>query len=133
MLLSRLVQSQRRAALRLERAVFLVHPWLLVVALAIILGCRQEWLVLGGALLLGLGIGPVYPQMLSRVLSYGEGGNTVFMLAGCGASVLPLMTGLVSNWTGSLRAGLTVPLACAVAMGCIALLVSRRERDVALV
>jgi fucose permease len=132
MLVSRLVQSQRRAAMRLDRAVFRVHPWVLVVALGMIVGFRQEGLVLAGALLLGLGIGPLYPQMLSRVLSYGEGGNTVFMLAGCGASVLPLLTGLVSSWTGSLRAGLGVPLAGAVVMGCVAVVVSGRERDAAL-
>jgi fucose permease len=127
MLLSRLVQSQRRAAMRLDRAVFRVHPWVLVVALGMIVGFRQEGLVLAGALLLGLGIGPLYPQMLSRVLSYGEGGNTVFILAGCGASVLPLLTGLVSSWTGSLRAGLMMPLAGAVVMGCVAAVVSRRD------
>jgi fucose permease len=131
MLLSRLVQSQRRAAMRLDRAVFLIHPWALVAALGMILGFRHEPVVLAGALLLGLGIGPLYPQMLSRVLSYGEGGNTVFILAGCGASLLPLLTGLVSSWTGSLRAGLMVPMAGAFTMGCVALLISRRERDAA--
>jgi FHS family glucose/mannose:H+ symporter-like MFS transporter len=129
MLLSRLLQSQRSLSVRMQRAVFVVNPWLLVLAMAAILGSRQEPLMLAGALLLGLAAGPIYPQMLSRVLSYGEGGNTVFILAGCGASLLPLLTGLVSHSTGSLRAGLIVPLLGAITMGCAALLFLRRENQ----
>jgi fucose permease len=33
-----------------------------------------------------------------------------------GASILPLMTGALSNWTHSLRAGLGVPLLAAAVM-----------------
>jgi len=129
MLLSRLIQSLRRAAARLDRLVFLVNPWVLAFALTLILATRHDALMLSGALLLGAAIGPVYPQMLARVLSYGEGGNTVFILAGCGASLLPLLTGLVSSWTGSLRAGLLVPLAGVLTMACAALAFLRRERS----
>jgi len=127
MLLSRLLQSQRGLAARLDRITFLLNPWLLVLAMAAILGSHHEPLMLAGALLLGIGVGPIYPQMLSRVLSYGEGGNTVFILAGMGASLLPLLTGLVSNWANSLRAGLIVPLAGAITMGFAALIFQRRE------
>ena len=41
--------------------------------------------------------------------------------------LLPLLTGLVSGWTGSLRAGLGVPLAGAVVMGCLGLAGWRSE------
>jgi fucose permease len=84
-----------------------------------------------GALLLGLAIGPMYPLLLSLALRRGEAGNMVFVAAGCGASLLPLLTGLVSGWTGSLRAGLGVPLVGAVVMGCLSLASWRSESSVA--
>ena len=69
--------------------------------------------MLAGALLLGLAIGPMYPLLLTIALRQGEAGNVVFVMAGCGASLLPLLTGLVSKWSGSLRIGLGVPLVAA--------------------
>jgi fucose permease len=61
----------------------------------------------------------MYPLLLALALRRGEGGNAIFVLAGAGASLLPLLTGLVSGWTGSLRAGLGVPLLGAFVMACL--------------
>ena len=85
--------------------------------------------MLAGALLLGLAIGPMYPLLLALALRHGEASNVVFVMAGCGASLLPLLTGLVSKWSGSLRIGLGVPLVAAVVMGCLGL-AARRRKDI---
>ena len=78
--------------------------------------------MLAGALLLGLAIGPMYPLLLTLALGQGEAGNVVFVMAGCGASLLPLLTGLISKWSGSLRIGLSVPLIATFVMGCLGLM-----------
>jgi len=67
------------------------------------------------ALLVGLGIGPVYPLLLSIVLRQRET-RGVFVLAGIGSSALPLATGALSGSVHSLSAGLCVPLAAASMM-----------------
>ena len=85
--------------------------------------------MLAGALLLGLAIGPMYPLLLALALRRGEAGNIVFVLAGCGASLLPLLTGVVSDRTGSLRAGLGIPLAGSLLMATVALAGWRSERS----
>jgi fucose permease len=67
------------------------------------------------ALMVGFGAGPVYPLLLSIVLRQRET-RGVFVLAGVGASALPLATGALSAWLHSLSAGLCVPLAAASMM-----------------
>jgi len=116
LLLSRLVQSNRRVSASTAKPLLRLNPWLMAAALALLVAANGGALVLVAALLLGLGIGPMYPSVLARVLHRGEGGNAVFVAAGIGSSVLPLLTGLVSGWTGSLRFGLCVPLVASVAM-----------------
>jgi fucose permease len=61
----------------------------------------------------------MYPLLLALALRHGEGRNLIFVIAGAGASFLPLLTGLVSGWAGSLRAGLGVPLLGALTMACL--------------
>jgi len=126
-LLSRLVQSHREVALRSQGIALRFAPWLMVAGLLLLLAGHGEWPMLAGATLLGVGVGPVYPLLVALVLGHGEAGNIVFLAGGIGASSLPLLTGLVSGWSGSLGVGLTVPLAACVAMGTIAL-VSRDVR-----
>ena len=72
------------------------------------------------ALAVGLGAGPVYPLLLSIVLRQRES-RGVFVLAGVGASALPLATGALSGWLHSLSAGLCVPLAAASMMTVLSL------------
>jgi len=127
LLLSRLVQSNRRVAASTAKPLLRLSPWLMSAALALLVAANGGALVPVAALLLGLGIGPMYPTVLARVLHRGEGGNAVFVAAGIGASVLPLLTGLVSGWTGSLRFGLCVPLFAALAMALCGWMVARRD------
>jgi len=121
MLVSRFLQSHRRIATASAMPLMVCGPWLISAALGVLLLSSGGLSMLAGALLLGLAIGPMYPLLLALALRRGEAGNVVFVAAGCGAALLPLLTGLVSGWTGSLRAGLGVSLAGAVAMGCLGL------------
>jgi MFS transporter, FHS family, glucose/mannose:H+ symporter len=127
MLLSRLVQSHERVARESVRLLLWLSPWLIAAALALMIGESGGFVLLVAALILGLAIGPMYPLMLALVLRRGEGGNAVFLAGGIGASMLPLLTGVVSGATGSLRSGLGVPLVGAALMGCAGLFVVRTE------
>jgi FHS family glucose/mannose:H+ symporter-like MFS transporter len=71
----------------------------------------------------GLGLAAIYPILVAwMVKAFGERsrriGAIMFALAGLGAAVMPWFVGLTSTGTGSLRAGLLVPLA-----GCLAMFV----------
>ena len=70
----------------------------------------------------------MYPLLLALALRHVETRNVIFVIAGAGASLLPLITGLVSGWTGSLRAGLGVPLLGALTMACLGWAQSSLER-----
>jgi MFS transporter, FHS family, glucose/mannose:H+ symporter len=129
MLVSRFIQSHRRIATASALALFVGGPWLMSAALGVLLISTGGASMLAGALLLGLAIGPMYPLLLALALRHGEASNVVFVMAGCGASLLPLLTGLVSKWSGSLRIGLGVPLVAAVVMGCLGL-AARRRKDI---
>ena len=120
-LLSRMLQSHREMAVRTQDAALRLAPWLMSAGLLLLLIGHGELWMLGGAALLGFGIGPIYPLLVALVLRHGEAGNIVFLAGGIGASSLPLLTGLVSGRAGSLAIGLTVPLAASVAMGLIGL------------
>jgi FHS family glucose/mannose:H+ symporter-like MFS transporter len=128
LLLSRLIQSQRTLATATQELVLKVSPWLMSLALLLIIVRPQGGYILAGALLLGLAIGPVYPLVLSLLLEYGEAGNVMFLAGGIGASALPLFTGLVSGWTRSLASGLSVPLAGSVMMGIFAIAYRKTQK-----
>ncbi|WP_117297746.1 MFS transporter [Paracidobacterium acidisoli] len=62
----------------------------------------------------GLGCGPVFPLLTSRL--FARSGSSrhvgwVFAACGCGGAILPWTMGLVSTGTGSLRTAFAVPLA----------------------
>ena len=116
MLLSRLLHSNRAFAARLQSPWLIGGPALMTAALALMLTAHKGLPVTLAALLLGLAIGPMYPLLLALALDHDEFGNFAFVIAGCGAALLPLLTGLISAATGSLRAGLAVPLAGAALM-----------------
>jgi fucose permease len=84
--------------------------------------------VAAGALLAGLGVGPLYPLILGLVLDRGEARNLVFLAGGIGSSTLPLLTGIVSDRTGSLTIGLTLPLAASIAMALLAIDATRHRQ-----
>jgi fucose permease len=70
---------------------------------------QGEVAFLAAASLLGFGIGPVYPLLLSWALRFQRGG-AIFFLAGVGSACLPWLTGLVSGRQHSLRVGFWVPM-----------------------
>lgn len=72
-------------------------------------------LLLFGALILGAGLGPLYPTLLARVMGTNEGAP-VFFLAGVASALMPWMTGVLSTRFGSIRAGLAVPAGGAALM-----------------
>ena len=61
-----------------------------------------------GALLVGLGLGPIFPTlqgiMLPRIAS-----NQIFVIGGVASSLVPWLTGVTSTSTGSLKTGMYVP------------------------
>jgi MFS transporter, FHS family, glucose/mannose:H+ symporter len=127
MLISRLLQSHRQTSVP-EQWMLLLGPCLMFAALVLVLTSIDGPATLTGALLLGVGVGPMYPLLLALALRHGEGRNVIFVAAGAGASLLPLFTGVVSGWTGSLRAGLGVPLLGALTMACLGWSQSSSER-----
>ena len=114
-LVSRAVHSTNWAARLPERAVLGASMAVMSAALALLIAWPEGIVTMVAAAVLGLAAGPVYPMVLAAALRHREN-STVFAIASVGASVLPLLTGAVSTWQHSLRAGLGIPLAAAAAM-----------------
>jgi fucose permease len=120
-LVSRVVHSTKWATRLPERAVLGTSFVAMSAALALLIAWPQGIVTMMAAAVLGLAAGPVYPLVVAAALRHREN-STVFAIAGVGASVLPLLTGAVSTWRHSLRAGLGIPLTAAVVMmGIVAL------------
>jgi fucose permease len=115
LLSSRFIYSLRISARLSERIVLPVGAGLAAAGLAILVAWPGAGASVLAALMVGLGIGPVYPLLLAIVLRQHET-RGVFVLAGVGASALPLATGALSGGLHSLSAGLCVPLAAASMM-----------------
>jgi len=69
----------------------------------------------------GVGLAAIYPILIAwLVKAFGERsrriGAIMFALAGMGGATMPWIVGMMSTGTGSLRAGLLIPLAGCVAM-----------------
>src|SRR5438132_1029298 len=82
--------------------------------------------------LAGLGCASVYPIFIAWLSRwYGAGakkiGGMLFALASLGGSAGPGLIGAVSQYSGSLRVGLLVPLICATILICLALLLRRQS------
>lgn len=115
LLISRLMHS----SVRISRAAkgFLL-TWNLVAMAAAVVSLilfRAGPVMFAAAFIVGFAIGPVYPLLLALVFEH-DGGNMIFVIAGFGAASLPFLTGALSTAAGSLRSGLMVPAAAAVAM-----------------
>jgi FHS family glucose/mannose:H+ symporter-like MFS transporter len=77
--------------------------------------------VIGGALITGLSFATLYPITVARFSQrFGVAarsiGAVMFSLASVGPAVIPWMVGVISHTTGSLRAGLLVPLGATVTL-----------------
>jgi fucose permease len=75
--------------------------------------------VIGGALITGLSFSTLYPITVARFSQhFGVAarsiGAVMFSLASLGPAVIPWMVGVISHSTGSLRAGLLLPLGATV-------------------
>src|ERR1700730_3450527 len=75
--------------------------------------------VIGGALITGLSFATLYPVTVARLserfgVAARKIGSVLFSLAAVGPAVIPWMVGVISHSTGSLRAGLMVPLGATV-------------------
>ncbi len=81
----------------------------------VLVAFQRGELVWIAALLIGFGVGPVYPMLLAAVLPRVRG-NLILVIAGVGASVFPWLTGALSGHFGSLRVGLAAPVAAGVAL-----------------
>lgn len=102
--------SSREDQLR-DRAMALM---LLVAVSAVLLVVTDHGFIqLGASFLLGFGLGPLYPILLGRVMSFYQGG-WIFFLAGVSSAVMPWLTGILSTRMSSLHAGLAIPAAGAV-------------------
>ena len=86
---------------------------LMTAAATLLIASEREDVLLVAAFCLGFGIGPTYPLLLGWALRLQPGG-TIFFVAGVGSACLPWATGAISTQQGSLRLGLTVPLAGAL-------------------
>jgi fucose permease len=102
-----------------------------IVGVTLLVLATQQKLAFVSMVLAGLGcatIFPVYVAWLSRW--YGAKavrlGGLMFSMSSVGSTVAPLSVGFVSAHAGNLRAGLLVPLASAVAMMFLLLLVRRQ-------
>jgi len=75
--------------------------------------------VIGGALITGLSFATLYPITVARLSQrFGVAarsiGAVMFSLAAVGPAVIPWMVGAISHTTGSLRAGMLLPLGATV-------------------
>lgn len=83
----------------------------------------------------GLGLAAIYPILIAwLVKAFGERsrriGAVMFALSGMGAATLPWFVGMTSTKTGSLRAGLLIPLAgCIVMFALTAMMIEPAFRD----
>ncbi len=115
LLASRTLSSTLLYLRQAEMFVFRVSVGLVVAGTALLIGAHTSLPVLIGTLLVGFGLGPVYPLLLAVALRYSHN-SRIFFVAGLGSACLPWLTGVVSSAAGSLRIGLLVPFAASLLM-----------------
>jgi fucose permease len=104
---------------------------MVIIATAVFVLAPTQHIAFASATVAGLGcaaIFPIYVSWLSRW--YGARavrlGGLMFSMSSVGSAVAPWFVGFVSAHAGGLRSGLLVPLASAVAMMCLLVLVRRQ-------
>lgn len=115
LLLSRAAHSLDAAPWFHTRLFRNLHLLAVGVATALLLLLPGRVVIPCAGLLCGLGLGPLYPYVLSITLPRYQS-TSVFVLAGIGASVVPWLTGVLSSATHSLRLGLLAPTCTFVAL-----------------
>src|SRR3989440_77796 len=115
-----------------ERKMVLGALGLAAAAAALLIASRSLPLATVAVFLAGLGCASVYPIYIAWLSRwYGARakkiGGILFALASLGGSAGPGLIGAVSQYSGSLRVGLLVPLICATILICLALLLRRQS------
>jgi fucose permease len=115
--------------LRLREATVAVAGVLLAACGELIfLSAHSRKALFGGAFLAGLGLASLFPIFIAWLSKWfgtraRKVGGVMFALAAAGSALMPPLVGIVSRYTGSLRAGLLVPVAgCATMLAVIGLL-----------
>jgi FHS family glucose/mannose:H+ symporter-like MFS transporter len=114
-----------------ERKIVLGALSLTAAATTLLIASRSLPIATVAVFLAGLGCASVYPIYIAWLSRwYGARakriGGILFALASLGGSAGPGLIGVVSKYSGSLRVGLLVPLVCATALICLALLLRRQ-------
>jgi FHS family glucose/mannose:H+ symporter-like MFS transporter len=117
-----------------ERKIVLAALSLAAAATALLIASRSLQVATVAVFLAGLGCASVYPIFIAWLSRwYGARakhiGGILFALASLGGSAGPGLIGAVSQYSGSLRVGLLVPLACATIL--IFLVLSLRRQTTA--
>jgi FHS family glucose/mannose:H+ symporter-like MFS transporter len=114
-----------------EYQLVIVALTMVIIANTVFVLAPTQQVAFASAAIAGLGcaaIFPIYVSWLSRW--YGARavrlGGLMFSMSSIGSAVAPWFVGFVSAHAGGLRTGLLVPLASAVAMMCLLLLVRRQ-------
>jgi len=115
LLFSRLLHSSSRISRAARRFLLTWNLAAMAAALASLILFHAAPTMLAAAFVIGFAAGPMYPLLLALVLEHNSG-PAVFVLAGLGSAALPFLTGALSTSAGSLRTGLLVPTAAALAM-----------------
>ena len=115
LLASRALGATRFLAWRTERRLLVQSAWTIVAGVLVLVFVPHQAGVLCGNLLVGFGLGPVYPLALALALRRRDHPG-IFWIAGLGSALLPWMTGAVSAAGNSLRVGMAVPLAAALVL-----------------
>lgn len=108
LLISRAAHSLHSARFAHTRAARVLHLVAVGLALVMLILFPGERAIPAAGLLCGLGLGPLYPYVLSVALPRFRS-TAIFALAGVGASLVPWLTGAISSRYGSLRIGLLAP------------------------
>jgi fucose permease len=103
--------------------------WGLSASTLLMVAGTSGWAVLIAAFGIGFSLGPIYPLLLARALSFQPTGS-LFFIAGLGSAALPWLTGLLSQMRTSLKSGLLVPMIAALVMLMLALIVPEREAEI---
>jgi FHS family glucose/mannose:H+ symporter-like MFS transporter len=128
LLASRALHTTKTIARFHERTLLRVDIVIAAVGCCILALSTDPAMLLIAALLIGLGVGPVYPLLMAATLPRVVG-NMIFVVAGLGGTLFPMVTGALSTRAGSLRIGMLVPTTAGLAMLALLPLVSKRLRQ----
>ncbi|HEX2520058.1 MAG TPA: MFS transporter, partial [Castellaniella sp.] len=112
---SRLIASTRLLAKIGRNGTLWLSLLAVAIALAVLIAAPHRLVIDLAAALAGLGIGPLFPLVLSYLLERSPEG-WVLAVSGLGSIIFPWLTGVLSAHFGSLRYGLLAPFGAALLM-----------------